>query len=143
MDTINTLAERYNLLVIEDAAHALETKFKGKKVGNMGNTTSFSFYANKNITTGEGGMVVTDDDYLAEQFQTMRLQGISRDAWKRYGKSGYTHWEQKMPGYKCNMSDINASIGIHQLKKIDTFLEIRRNYAVSYTHLTLPTIYSV
>jgi dTDP-4-amino-4,6-dideoxygalactose transaminase len=88
MDTINTLAERYNLLVIEDAVHALETKFKGKKVGNMGNTTSFSFYANKNITTGEGAMVVTDDDDLAEQFQTMRLQGISRDAWKRYGKSG-------------------------------------------------------
>ncbi len=132
MDTINTLAERYNLLVIEDAAHALETKFKGKKVGNMGNTTSFSFYANKNITTGEGGMVVTDHDDLAEQFQTMRLQGISRDAWKRYGKSGYTHWEQKMAGHKCNMSDINASIGIHQLKKIETFLEIRRNYVAMY-----------
>jgi dTDP-4-amino-4,6-dideoxygalactose transaminase len=132
MDTINALAEKHNLLVIEDAAHALETKYKGKKVGNMGNSTSFSFYANKNITTGEGGMVVTDDDDLAEQFQTMRLQGISRDAWKRYGNSGYTHWEQKMAGHKCNMSDINASIGIHQLKKIDTFLEIRRKYVAMY-----------
>ena len=132
MDAINSLAEKHNLLVIEDAAHALETKYKGKKVGNMGNSTSFSFYANKNITTGEGGMVVTDDDDLAEKFQTMRLQGISRDAWKRYGKSGYTHWEQKMAGHKCNMSDINASIGIHQLKKIDTFLELRRKYVAMY-----------
>ena len=132
MDTITALAEKYNLLVIEDAAHALETKYKGRKVGNMGNTTSFSFYANKNITTGEGGMVVTDDDDLAEKFQTMRLQGISRDAWKRYGKSGYTHWEQKMAGHKCNMSDINASIGIHQLKKIDRFLELRQKYVAMY-----------
>ena len=132
MDTINAIAEKHNLLVIEDAAHALETKYNGKKVGNMGNTTSFSFYANKNITTGEGGMVVTDDDELAEQFQVMRLQGISRDAWKRYGKSGYAHWEQKMAGHKCNMSDINASIGIHQLKKIDKFLEIRRKYVAMY-----------
>jgi dTDP-4-amino-4,6-dideoxygalactose transaminase len=132
MDTINSLAEKHNLLVIEDAAHALETKYNGKKIGSMGNSTSFSFYANKNITTGEGGMVVTDDDDLAEKFQTMRLQGISRDAWKRYGKTGYTHWEQKMAGHKCNMSDINASIGIHQLKKIDSFLEIRRKYVAMY-----------
>lgn len=132
MDTINALAEKHNLLVIEDAAHALETKYKGKKVGNMGNITSFSFYANKNITTGEGGMLVTDDDELAEQFQMMRLQGISRHAWKRYGKEGYTHWEQKMAGHKCNMSDINASIGIHQLKKIGPFLELRRKYVAMY-----------
>lgn len=100
----------------------------------MGNTTSFSFYANKNITTGEGGMVVTDDDELAEQFRVMRLQGISRDAWKRYSKSGYSHWEQKMAGHKCNMSDINASIGIHQLKKVDSFLELRRKYVAMYDH---------
>jgi len=132
MDTINAIAAKHNLLVIEDGAHALETKYKGKKIGNTGNITSFSFYANKNITTGEGGMVVTDDDELAEQFQTMRLQGITRDAWKRYGKAGYTHWEQKMAGHKCNMSDINASIGIHQLKKVDSFLELRRKYVAMY-----------
>jgi len=134
MRAINDLAEKYKLLVIEDAAHALETKYKGKKIGNMGNITSFSFYANKNITTGEGGMVVTNDGVLAKQFQTMRLQGISRDAWKRYGKSGYTHWEQTMAGHKCNMTDINASIGIHQLKKIDLFLNIRRKYVAMYDH---------
>ena len=132
MDAINDLAEKYKLVVIEDAAHAIETKYKTKKIGNMGNTASFSFYANKNITTGEGGMVVTNDDELAEKFQIMRLQGISRDAWKRYGKSGYTHWEQKMAGHKCNMSDINAAIGIHQLKKIDIFLNIRRKYVAMY-----------
>ena len=132
MKAINDLAEKYKLVVIEDAAHALETKYKGKKIGNMKNTTSFSFYANKNITTGEGGMVVTNDDELAKQFQMMRLQGISRDAWKRYGRSGYTHWEQQTVGHKCNMSDINASIGIHQLKKIDSFLKIRHKYVDMY-----------
>jgi len=134
MEAINDLAEKYKLLVIEDAAHALETKYKGKKIGNMGNITSFSFYANKNITTGEGGMVVTNDGALAKQFQVMRLQGISRDAWNRYGKSGYTHWEQTMAGHKCNMTDINASIGIHQLKKIDSFLNIRCKYVAMYDH---------
>ena len=134
MKAINDLAEKYKLLVIEDAAHALETKYKGKKIGNMGNITSFSFYANKNITTGEGGMVVTNDGALAKQFQVMRLQGIRRDAWNRYGKSGYTHWEQTMAGHKCNMTDINASIGIHQLKKIDSFLNIRRKYVAMYDH---------
>ena len=132
MDAINAIAKKNNLLVIEDGAHALETKYKEKKVGNMGNTTSFSFYANKNITTGEGGMVVTNDDELAEKLFVMRLQGISRDAWKRYGKTGYTHWEQKMAGHKCNMSDINASIGIHQLKKIDSFLNLRQKYVAMY-----------
>ena len=132
MTPIQELADQYKLVIIEDAAHALESKYKGQKIGNTGNATAFSFYANKNITTGEGGMLVTNDDELAETVRVMRLQGISRDAWKRYGKSGYTHWEQKMAGHKCNMSDINASIGIHQLKKIELFLELRRKYVAMY-----------
>ncbi len=132
MDAIESIARRHNLLVIEDAAHALETAYKGRKIGNLGHPASFSFYANKNITTGEGGMLTTDDDELAETTRMMRLQGITRDAWKRYGKSGFSHWEFHRPGYKYNMTDINAALGIHQLKKVDKFFEIRTRYAGLY-----------
>ncbi|MZH41973.1 MAG: DegT/DnrJ/EryC1/StrS aminotransferase family protein, partial [Nitrospinae bacterium] len=112
--------------------HALEAKYKGQKIGNMGNATAFSFYANKNITTGEGGMLVTNDDNLAEAIRVMRLQGISRDAWKRFGKSGFSHWEQTLAGHKCNMTDLNASLGLHQIKKIDRFMALRKKYVSMY-----------
>ncbi|HCK68214.1 MAG TPA: UDP-4-amino-4,6-dideoxy-N-acetyl-beta-L-altrosamine transaminase, partial [Nitrospina sp.] len=91
-----------------------------------------SFYANKNITTGEGGMLVTNDDALAETIRIMRLQGISRDAWKRYGKSGFSHWEHTLAGHKCNMSDLNASIGMHQIKKVERFMTLRKKYVSMY-----------
>jgi dTDP-4-amino-4,6-dideoxygalactose transaminase len=132
MTPIQELADQHNLVIIEDAAHALETQYKGKKIGNLGNATAFSFYANKNITTGEGGMLVTNDDALAETFRVLRLQGISRDAWKRYGKSGFSHWEQTLAGYKCNMPDLNASIGLHQIQKVEKFMVLRRKYAAMY-----------
>ena len=132
MDPIMDLAKKYKLLVVEDAAHALETKYKGRKIGNLGNPTAFSFYANKNITTGEGGMLTLNDDSLAEKIRIMRLHGISRDAWKRYGKSGFKHWELHVAGYKYNMSDINAAIGIHQLKKVNRFFQLRKQYASLY-----------
>ena len=98
----------------------------------MGNATAFSFYANKNITTGEGGMLVTNDDALAETLRVMRLQGISRDAWKRFGKSGFAHWEQTLAGHKCNMTDLNASLGLHQIKKIERFMTLRKKYVSMY-----------
>ena len=132
MDAIESLALQHNLTVIEDAAHALETWYKGKKIGNLGHLTSFSFYATKNITTGEGGMLTTNDDDMAEKIRMMRLHGLSKDAWKRYGKDGFSHWELHVPGYKYNMSDINASLGIHQLKKVDRFLDLRKRYAALY-----------
>lgn len=132
MDAIETIASKHKLFILEDAAHALETKYKERKIGNMGHPASFSFYANKNITTGEGGMLATNDDKFAETVRVMRLQGISKDAWKRYGKSGYSHWEFHRPGYKYNMTDINAALGIHQLKKVDKFLAIRNRYANLY-----------
>jgi dTDP-4-amino-4,6-dideoxygalactose transaminase len=132
MDPIMELASKHKLAVIEDAAHALETKYKNQKIGNLGNPTAFSFYANKNITTGEGGMLVLNDDFLADKLRILRLHGISRDAWKRYGKSGFTHWELHSPGYKYNMADINAAIGIHQLKKVNRFMELRKKYAALY-----------
>ena len=132
MDPIQELANKYNLVIIEDAAHALEASYKGRKIGNLGNSTAFSFYANKNITTGEGGMLVTNDDELAEAYRVLRIQGISRDAWKRYGKSGFAHWEQTLVGHKCNMSDLNASIGLHQIKKVEKFQVLRKKYVSMY-----------
>jgi dTDP-4-amino-4,6-dideoxygalactose transaminase len=132
MTPIQELADKHKLVIIEDAAHALESEYKGQKIGNMGNATSFSFYANKNITTGEGGMLVTNDDALADTMRIMRLQGISRDAWKRFGKSGFAHWEQTLAGHKCNMTDLNASLGIHQIKKIDRFMILRKKYVSMY-----------
>ena len=132
MTPIQELADKHKLVIIEDAAHALESEYKGQKIGNMGNATAFSFYANKNITTGEGGMLVTNDDALAETIRVMRLQGISRDAWKRFGKSGFAHWEQTLVGHKCNMTDLNASLGLHQIKKIERFMTLRKKYVSMY-----------
>ena len=132
MTPIQELADRHKLVIIEDAAHALESRYKRQKIGSLGNATAFSFYANKNITTGEGGMLVTNDDALAETLRIMRLQGISRDAWKRYGKSGFSHWEQTLVGHKCNMSDLNASIGLHQIKKVERFMTLRKKYVSMY-----------
>ena len=132
MTPIQELADKHKLVIIEDAAHALESEYKGQKIGNMGNATAFSFYANKNITTGEGGMLVTNDDALADTIRIMRLQGISRDAWKRFGESGFAHWEQTLAGHKCNMTDLNASLGMHQIKKIERFMALRKKYVSMY-----------
>lgn len=131
MDAIESLAGKYKLAVIEDAAHALETFYKGRKIGAR-NPVAFSFYATKNITTGEGGMLTVDDDALADKIRMMRLHGLSKDAWKRYGKGGFSHWELHLPGYKYNMADINAALGIHQLRKVGRFMEIRRRHAARY-----------
>lgn len=132
MGKIMDIAKRHKLSVIEDAAHAIESECNGKKIGNIGDFTSFSFYATKNITTGEGGMLTTNNDELAEKARMMSLHGISKDAWKRYGKEGYQHWELFYPGFKYNMFDIQAAIGIHQLKKVDSFLERRKKYVNIY-----------
>lgn len=129
MDTIMMLAKKHNLTIIEDAAHALESKYHEKKIGTIGHFTSFSFYATKNITTGEGGMLTVSDDNMAEKLRILSLHGISKNAWKRYGKDGFQHWELLMPGYKYNMFDLQACLGIHQLKKVETFLN-RRNQIV-------------
>jgi len=132
MDAIQAVADKHGLVVIEDAAHALESSYKGKKIGNLGHLTSFSFYANKNMTTGEGGMLTVNDDELADKIRIMRLHGLNKDAWKRFGKSGFAHWQIHTPGYKYNMPDISAALGIHQLKKVSQFLEIRKRYTETY-----------
>ncbi len=132
MDTIQAIADKHNLVIIEDAAHALESSYKGRKIGNLGHMTSFSFYANKNMTTGEGGMLTVNDDELADKIRVLRLHGLNKDAWKRFGKSGFAHWQLHTPGYKYNMPDISAALGIHQLKKVNQFLETRKRYVEIY-----------
>lgn len=132
MDEIIKIAKKHNLVVIEDAAHAIEAEYKGKKIGSIGDTTCFSFYATKNITTGEGGMLTTNNKEWAEKISIMSLHGISRDAWKRYGEEGYRHWDIIHPGYKYNMSDIQAALGLAQLKKIEEFWQIRERYTQMY-----------
>jgi len=132
MDRILRLKDKYDLVIIEDAAHALGATYKGKKIGTIGDFTSFSFYATKNLTTVEGGMVTTDSDEFAEKIRVMGLHGISRDAWKRYSSEGSWYYEIMYPGYKYNMTDVQASIGIHQLEKFDAMQERRGAIARMY-----------
>ena len=132
MNRILEIAKHYNLRVIEDAAHALPARYREKMVGTIGDITCFSFYAIKTITTGEGGMATTENPDFAERMRIMSLHGISKDAWKRYGADGSWYYEIIRPGYKYNLTDIAAAMGIQQLKKCDRFWEIRERYARLY-----------
>jgi dTDP-4-amino-4,6-dideoxygalactose transaminase len=132
MDCILEVARRHNLPVIEDAAHAFPSHYKGRMVGTMGDFTCFSFYATKTITTGEGGMVCTDNDQWAERCRVMALHGISKDAWKRYTAEGSWYYEVVAPGYKYNMTDVAAAMGLAQLARANEMLERRRETARQY-----------
>jgi len=133
MDEICDLARRRNLSVIEDAAHAIPASYKGRRIGTIGDLTCFSFYATKSLTTGEGGMVTTENSEWAERVRILRLHGISRDAWKRYTNEGSWYYEVLDAGYKYNMTDIQASLGVAQLRKVDWMRERRRRIAETYT----------
>ena len=133
MDRILNIARRHRLYVIEDAAHALPTRHRGEMVGTIGDITCFSFYATKTITTGEGGMAVTENPEWAERMRLMSLHGMSRDAWKRYTAEGAWYYEIIAPGYKYNLTDLAAAIGVQQLKKCDYFWQRRCHYAALYT----------
>jgi dTDP-4-amino-4,6-dideoxygalactose transaminase len=126
MDSIMDIARKHNLVVIEDAAHAIESKYKARKIGNIAHMTAFSFYVTKNVVTGEGGMVTTNDPDLADKIKVYGLHGLSRDAWKRFSDEGYKHYQVVYPGFKYNMMDIQAAIGLHQLDSVDRNLR-RRN----------------
>ena len=132
MDALRALAERHGLVMIEDAAHAIEATYRGRKMGADSTVAAFSFYATKNITTGEGGMLVTRRKDLADLAEILRLHGMSRDAWKRYGSEGFRHWDILFPGYKYNLSDVHAAIGIAQLPKIETFWAERKRLWEEY-----------
>lgn len=128
MDSILGIAARHNLHVLEDAAHALPAKYRDRMVGTLGTLTAFSFYATKNLTTAEGGML-TGTEELLDEARLWSLHGMSRDAFKRYSAEGSWYYQVVRPGFKCNMTDIQAAIGLHQLRKLPQF-QIRRREIV-------------
>jgi dTDP-4-amino-4,6-dideoxygalactose transaminase len=132
MDVIFALAREFNLTIIEDAAHAIGTEYKGARIGSLDSVSVFSFHPIKNITTGEGGMVCTRDESLAEEISLMKFHGMNREAWKRYDAKGTPNYDIMLPGFKYNMMDIQAAIGIHQLKKLDAFIARRTELANFY-----------
>jgi len=147
MDSIRDIAQRHNLAVIEDAAHALPARYRNRMVGTIGDITCFSFYATKTITTGEGGMITTDNDEYAERMRIMSLHGISKDAWKRYTAEGSWRYDILFPGYKYNLTDIAGALGVEQLKKCCRFYETRKQLAHRFDHafanipaLTIPFV---
>ncbi len=132
MEEIIEIAEAHNLMVIEDAAHSLPSLYRGDKVGAIGNLTCFSFYATKTLTTGEGGMVTTDNDGFARRMTTLRLHGISRDPWKRQNSDAPWRYDVTETGYKYNTTDIASAMGLEQLKKLEAMWEMRKRIAESY-----------
>ena len=133
MDPLLDLAGEHDLIVIEDAAHALPSKYKGKYCGTLGEAGCFSFYATKTLTTGEGGLIVTSRQDWADRARSLRLHGISRDAWNRYGKGGSWRYDVKETGYKYNMTDTQAAMGRGQLARLDDMCIKRRKIARAYT----------
>jgi dTDP-4-amino-4,6-dideoxygalactose transaminase len=127
IDKLTSIAEKYGLKIIHDTAHAVETEFKGKKIGTYKDISSYSFYVTKNITTIEGGMVTTNDEELANRIKINALHGMDKDAWKRFSDDGYKHYQIVFPGFKYNMTDIQASIGIEQLNKVERFAKRRKD----------------
>jgi dTDP-4-amino-4,6-dideoxygalactose transaminase len=119
MDALLDIAQRHGLLIIEDCAHAIESEYHGRKTGTFGDFGCFSFYATKNVTTGEGGMVVTRRENDLARIKMLALHGLSKDAWKRFTDEGYKHYFVVETGFKYNMTDLQASLGIHQLRRVE------------------------
>ena len=132
MDPIMALARQHNALVIEDAAHAVGAQYKGRKIGTIGDMTVFSFHPNKNMTTGEGGMVTGNDEQYREQLELLSFHGMNKNAWKRFSATGTPHYAIDIPGFKYNMLDIQAAMGLHQLAKIDAFNRRRAELVKRY-----------
>lgn len=131
-DAIQKITRHHKLFLVEDAAHAAEAIYKGKKIGTIADFTAFSFYVTKNIMTGEGGMLTTNNDNWAHEARIRSLHGISVDAWKRYSAEGFTPYETQYPGYKYNMMDLVASFGLHQLDEVEKNLKTRQRYWQMY-----------
>ena len=119
MDALRDIADEYRLVLIEDAAHAVGARWREQSAGAIGDLGCFSFYVTKNVMTGEGGMITTDDDELAARLKIYALHGLSADAWKRFSDQGFKHYEVVVPGFKANMTDLQAALGIHQLARIE------------------------
>ncbi|ASZ63228.1 DegT/DnrJ/EryC1/StrS family aminotransferase [Bacillus subtilis] len=132
MDAILAIAQNHGLFVLEDAAHAVYTTYKQRMIGSIGDATAFSFYATKNLATGEGGMLTTDDEELADKIRVLSLHGMSKAAWNRYSSNGSWYYEVESPGYKMNMFDLQAALGLHQLKRLDDMQKRREEIAGRY-----------
>lgn len=126
MERIMAIADKHKLLVIEDCAHAIEAEYKGQKVGTFGNFGCFSFYVTKNIVTGEGGMILAREEGHIARAKMLALHGMSKDAWHRFGDKGYKHYQVVEAGFKYNMMDLQAALGIHQLARVETNWRRRR-----------------
>lgn len=133
LDELAYLAARHDLQILEDAAHALPASYHGLRIGRVSRLTAFSFYATKTLTTGEGGMITTDDDAISDRLRIMRLHGIGRDAWKRYSAEGSWFYEVLEAGYKYNLTDLNAALGLVQLEKADAMCAARAAIACRYS----------
>lgn len=134
MDEIRTVADKHGLCVIEDAAHALPSRYRGRCIGQISEFTCFSFYATKTLTTGEGGMITTDNAAAADRIRLMRLHGIERDAWKRYRSDGSWYYQVIEAGFKYNLTDLQSALGIVQLAKCTAMKEARRAIADRYSN---------
>lgn len=134
MDKILFLTKKYNLHLIEDCAHAIEGQFKKKNLGTFGTFGCFSFYATKNLSIGEGGMLITNNKKLYDRARILSLHGMDKAAWNRYGKSGYRHYDVSEVGYKYNLMDLLSAIGIEQLKKLEKNYKIRENLWKTYAN---------
>ncbi|MCG9893719.1 MAG: DegT/DnrJ/EryC1/StrS family aminotransferase [Thermosynechococcaceae cyanobacterium MS004] len=132
MDALCELAQRHGIFLIEDCAHAIETQYKGRPAGTFGDFGCFSFYVTKNITTGEGGMILTQTQAQADRIKVLALHGMSQDAWKRFSDEGYNHYEVVEAGFKYNMMDIQAAIGIHQLQRVTPYWRRRQEIWQQY-----------
>ena len=133
MDEICAIAKKYNLFVIEDAAHSIPAWYRGRKVGTIGDATCFSFYATKTLTTGEGGMICTDNDEWAKRMAVLRLHGIDRDAWSRVNSPRFWQYDVVEVGFKYNTTDIASAMGVEQLRKVEFMWEKRKRIADLYT----------
>src|SRR5215813_3990679 len=132
LDPIVELATSRGLAVLEDAAHAIGAEYKGRRIGSFPTTSVFSFHPNKNMTTGEGGMVVTEDEPVFEKASLLKFHGMDKESWKRFAKTGSPRYDVAIPGYKYNMMDIQAALGLHQLTRLEGFLVERERLAARY-----------
>ena len=132
MDALGDIADRHDLTIIEDCAHAIETEFHGKKAGTFGDFACFSFYVTKNIVTGEGGMVLARQEDDIARIKVLGLHGMSKDAWRRFSDEGYKHYDVVAAGFKYNMMDLQAAIGIHQLKRVERYWQRRHEIWQKY-----------
>lgn len=135
MDELLHIARAHRLPIIEDAAHALPAAYRGRRIGTIGDITAFSFYATKNLTTGEGGMLTTADSAIAQRLETRRLHGMSRNAWRRYSSAGAWRYDVSYPGFKYNMTDTAAAMGLVQLRRLPALDRRRHQIAALYTQL--------